>query len=93
MVKASIHGVELEIFFTPSFNIKTTDKRVEQLLRTSEVEVFDPWKMKVRKVKATKGVREAYLVLEHFRVIVPEANIKIHEMPELQRVQEEGATN
>jgi hypothetical protein len=93
MLKASIHGVELEIYFTPSFNIKTTDKRVEQLLRTSEVTTFDPWKMKMRKVKATKGIREAYMVLEHFRVIVPEANIKIHEKPELQSAKEEGVTN
>jgi hypothetical protein len=83
VLKATIGGVAVEIWFTPSFNIKTTDKRIEMLMRTAELEVFDPWKMKTRKVKATKSLNDAYLVLEEFRATIPELKISFKQAPEV----------
>jgi hypothetical protein len=83
MIKAEVLGVPVHVWFTPSFNIKTSDKRLEMLLRTVELESFDPWEMRMRKVKATKSLRDAYLVLEEYRIRVPEAKIKFSEAPEI----------
>jgi hypothetical protein len=80
-VKAELGGEQLEIWFTPSFNIKTTDKEIEFLLRGMEYEVFDPWSLRMRKVKATKGLNEAYLVLDYLNELLPELKIKITEHP------------
>ena len=83
MIKATILGEELEIWFTPSFNIKTTDKRIERILRTLEVNVFDHWETRMRRVKATKGEKEAFLVLLELSYKLPEFKIKITKAPEL----------
>jgi hypothetical protein len=83
MLKAEVMGVPVHIWFTPSFNIKTTDNRLEGLLRTTEVKVFDPWEMRVRKAKATRSLIDAYLVLEEFQYRIPEAKIKFEETPEV----------
>jgi hypothetical protein len=83
MIKAEVLGVPVHIWFTPSFNIKTTDKRLEGLLRTVELESFDPWEMRMRKVRATKSLRDAYLVLEEYRIRIPEAKVKFTEAPEI----------
>lgn len=80
-VKAELGGERLEIWFSPSFNIKTTDKEIEFILRGMEYEVFDPWTLRMRKVKATKGLREAYLVLDYLSELLPELKIKITEYP------------
>lgn len=83
MLKATIGGVILEIWFTPSFNIKTTSKDLEFQLRNLELEVYDLWSGRLRKVKATKGLIEAYLIVDKLSLLVPELNIKITEGPEL----------
>lgn len=83
MVKATVGGIPVEIWFTPSFNIKTTDKRLEMLLRGVEFETFDPWEMKMRKVRATKSEVDAYLVLSEFALRVPEMKITFEEAPEV----------
>lgn len=93
MLKATLGGVPVHIWFTPSFNIKTTDKRVEQMMRTVELESFDPWEMRMRKVKATKSLRDAYLVLEEYRVRIPELEVEFQERPELESITEEGVTH
>lgn len=80
-VTAEIGGDRVEIWFTPSFNIKTNNKELEFQLRGMEVEVFDPWRLRMRKVKATKGLNEAYLVLDYLSELLPELNIKITEYP------------
>ena len=83
VLKATIGGIPIEIWFTPSFNIKTTDKRIELLLRGAELEVFDPWELRKRNVKATKSLRDAYLLLDEYRLLVPEAGITFESVPEL----------
>jgi hypothetical protein len=83
VLKATVGGVPVEIWFTPSFNIKTTDKRLEMLLRGASFEVFDPWELRMRKVKATKSLRDAYLVLEDYSFKVPEMEITFEQAPEL----------
>lgn len=90
MVKATVGGVGVEIWFTPSFNIKTDSKEFELILRHAEYEVFDPWRMKLRTVKATKGEREAYMVLEHLRLMVPELAVTFKETPELPSSVDQG---
>lgn len=90
VLKATVGGEALEIWFTPSFNIKTTDKDLEMLLRTVSFEVFDPWEMRTRKVKATKSIKDAYLVLEEYRFKVPEMRIKFKEVPELPNSFDQG---
>lgn len=89
-VKATVGGVPVEVWFTPSFNIKTTDKRLEQLLRVAKVETFDPWRKQVRTVKATRSLRETYLVLEEYRLRVPEMKIEIEEHPEVPKNTDKG---
>lgn len=81
----------MEIWFTPSFNIKTTDKKLEHMLRKVEFEVFDPWSLTVRKVKATKSIIDAYLVIEAFQAEVPEVGIKILQAPELPSHEDKGS--
>ena len=83
ILKADFGGVPIEIWFTPSFNIKTTDKRVEHLLRSAELEIFDPWEMRMRKVKATKSLRDAYLLIEEYKAKVPELGITFEQFPEV----------
>lgn len=83
MIKATVGGERVEIWFTPSFNIKTTSKELELLLRGAELEVFDPWSKLIRTVKATKGEREAYLLLDEYRQLLPELKIKFSEAPEV----------
>ncbi|AYP68712.1 hypothetical protein BpsS36_00006 [Bacillus phage vB_BpsS-36] len=90
ILKATVGGVRCEIWFTPSFNIKTTDKTLESLLRTMELEVFDPWEMRMRKMKATKGIKEAYLIIDELKIKVPELRVKIEEAPELPAHYDEG---
>ncbi|PEZ47036.1 hypothetical protein CN367_11760 [Priestia megaterium] len=92
MLKADFGGVPVEIWFTPSFNIKTTDKRIELMLRNQEIEVFDPWSKMVRKAKATKSLQDAYLVIEEYRILVPEAKIKITQAPEVPSSTQYGTT-
>lgn len=82
-LKATVGGEAVEIWFTPSFNIKTTDKRIEMLLRTVSLEVFDPWELRSRTVKATKSLRDAYLLLEEYSYRIPELKIKFEQAPEL----------
>jgi hypothetical protein len=83
VLKATIKGETVEVWFTPSFNIKTTDKDLEMILRNVEMELFDPWKMRVRKVKATKSLIDAYLILEEYQFKVPEMEIEFKQAPEL----------
>jgi len=83
VLKATVGGEALEIWFTPSFNIKTTDKDLEMILRTVSMEVFDPWEMRVRKVKATKSIKDAYLILEEYQFKVPELKIEFQQIPEI----------
>jgi hypothetical protein len=83
MIKATIGGEPLEIWFTPSFNIKTTNKEIDFQLRNLELEVFDLWSLRSRVVKATKGEIEAYLILDKLKDLLPELNIEITEYPEL----------
>lgn len=83
MIKCTFAGVPVQIWFTPSFNIKTTDERIEAMLRNQTVEAFDPWLTLVRPCKATRSLRDAYLVLEHYRLTVPEAKIHFEEAPEV----------
>jgi hypothetical protein len=90
MVKANYGGVPVEIWFTPSFNIKTTDKRVEALFRNAEIETFDPWKKRVRKVKPTKSEIDAYLFIEEMKWRVPELKIEITEAPQVPTSVDEG---
>lgn len=80
-VRAEIGGIGVEIWFTPSFNIKTTDTEMAFMLRELEIEVFDVHATKMRTVKVTKGEWEAYLVLEQLRLENPALNIKITEKP------------
>lgn len=90
MVKAKFGGYPLEIWFTPSFNIKTTDKRIEQLIRSLEMEAYDPWEMRTRKVKATRSLRDAYLLLDACKTYVPELEVEIKQAPKLPTVEREG---
>jgi hypothetical protein len=83
VLKATVGGIPVEIWFTPSFNIKTTDKQLELLLRNVELETFDPWEMRMRKVRATKSLNDAYLVLDEYRVKVPEMKITFQQAPEV----------
>jgi hypothetical protein len=82
MLKFSIGEVRAEIWFSPSFNIKCTDKRIELMLRNQSLECYDPVSKKVRMVKATRSLEDAHLLLETYKVLVPEANIQIHEAPQ-----------
>jgi hypothetical protein len=93
MVKAIYGGIPVEVWFTPSFNIKTTDKRVEMLFRNAEIEAFDPWKKRVRKVRPTKSEIDAYLFIEEMRVRVPELKIEIKEAPPVPTSVEEGTND
>lgn len=83
VLKATVGGEAVEIWFTPSFNIKTTDKSLEMLLRTVSMEVFDPWELRRRTVKATKSLKDAYLVLEEYRHTIPELKITFKQVPEV----------
>jgi hypothetical protein len=82
MLKAVIGEIELEVWFTPSFNIKTNSKQMEQLLRNAEFTVFDPWLMTMRKTKATKSIESTYLVLEQMSITTG-VKVKYKETPEL----------
>lgn len=90
VLKVDFGGVGVEIWFAPSFSIKTDSKELEVMLRSVEVEVFDPWTFKTRKVKATKGIREAYLVIQKYKDKVPEAKIKFLQIPELENSESKG---
>jgi hypothetical protein len=91
MVKAICGGKQVEIWFTPSFNIKTEDKRLEMLFRNAEIEAFDPWRKVIRKVKPTKSEIDTYLFIEEMRVRVPELEIEVKEAPPVPTSADEGA--
>jgi hypothetical protein len=93
VLKATVGGVKLEVWFTPSFNIKTSDKALEMMLRTVELEEYDPWKQKMRNVKATRSLNDAYLVLEGYRWRVPTLEITYEQAPEVPSIKEEGVTH
>jgi hypothetical protein len=84
VLKVDFGGVPVEIWFTPSFNIKTADKRVEELLRRAELEVFDPWEMRRRKARVTKSLRDAFLVIDEYAMKVPELKISFKEAPKVE---------
>lgn len=85
MLKATVQGEGLEIWFTPSFNIKCTDREFAILLRQMEVEVFDPHQTRRRVTKIDKSEWDAYLILAQLKVEFPKLNIQITEHPELDR--------
>jgi hypothetical protein len=76
-------GVRVEIWFSPSFSIKTTDKRIELMFRNQTVEAYDPIQKRVRPCRASRSILEAYMVVEEYKNRVPELNIEIHEAPEM----------
>lgn len=83
VLKATVGGKGVEIWFTPSFNIKTDSKDLEVMLRRVEFVTFDPFQTSFRKVKATKSLIDAYLVLVHYSEVVPEVGIVFKQVPEL----------
>lgn len=84
MLKFSIGEVRAEVWFSPSFNIKCTDKRIELMLRNQSLECYDPVSKKVRTVRATRSLEDAYLLIQYYSLLVPEANIQIHEAPQIE---------
>lgn len=82
-VKAEIGGEGLEIWFTPSFNIKCTNAEMAHYIRELDFRVFDPMQTRMRTVKVTQGEWEAYLLLEHLRINFPKLGVKITEHPKL----------
>ena len=89
MLKATIDGEGLEIWFTPSFNIKSTDRELAHYLRQLEMEVFDPYKTKIKRTKIDKSEWDAYLILAQLSIEFPKLNIKIIEHPKLEGEPEE----
>jgi hypothetical protein len=83
MLKFTMGGVPVEIWFTPSFNIKTTDKRIELMLRNTTIETYDPVRKTIRPVRATKSLHDAFLLVEEYKVRVPELDIQYSEVPEV----------
>lgn len=83
MVKAEVGGVAVEMWFTPSFNIKTTSKEVEQELRRASLRAYDPWQTRMREVKVTQGEREAYIFLTELKETIPALKVKLIEFPPL----------
>ncbi|MBD1224803.1 hypothetical protein [Virgibacillus halodenitrificans] len=92
-LKAEIGGSPLEIWFSPQFNIKTQDKRIESFLRTITLEVFNPWELRVKNVRATRSIEEAYLILEELRFRMPKLDIQIKQAPELPNSYDQGSDN
>lgn len=90
VLKAKIGDKELEIWFAPSFSIKTNSKELELMLRSVEMEVFDPWELRFRKVKATRNIIDAYLIIENYKLRVPEMKITIEQAPELPNSFDQG---
>lgn len=82
MLKLTVQGEGVEIWFTPSFNIKTTSKELEFAVRSWEVDAFDPKQTAIRKVKAQQGEWEAYLLFTEIAIRIPELNIKFKKVPE-----------
>ncbi|QCK84062.1 hypothetical protein E5Z46_18775 [Geobacillus kaustophilus NBRC 102445] len=83
MLKFTFGGVPVEIWFAPSFSIKTTDKRIEMLFRKAKIETYDPLKKKIREVRPSRSEFEAYLYLEEIKNRVPELKIELEEYPPL----------
>lgn len=90
MLKATVQGEGLEIWFTPSFNIKCTDREFAIMLRELEMEVFDPYKTKIKRTKIDKSEWDAYLILSQLSVEFPKLKIKITEHPKLESEPEEN---
>jgi hypothetical protein len=82
MIEVVISGVTVFVQFTPSLKIKTTDKRLELMLRSYSCEVYDPIQKTLRVAKLSKSLYEAYLVLEEMRILLPEAQIEFKQTPE-----------
>lgn len=83
MLKFTFGGVPVEIWFSPSFNIKTTDKRIEMLFRKTSITTYDPITKQFRLVKPTNSELDAYLYLEELKIRVPELEIDIKESPSI----------
>lgn len=90
VLKATVGGKGVEIWFAPSFSIKTDSKELEVMLRSVEFETFDPFQLRFRKVKATKSLIDAYLVLFHYSQVVPEVGVVFKQTPELPNSFDEG---
>lgn len=90
VLKAKFGEKRVEIWFAPSFSIKTNSKELELMLRSVEMELFDPWELRTRKVKATKSIIDAYLVIEQYKTKVPEMGIVIEQAPELPNSFDQG---
>jgi hypothetical protein len=95
MLKFTMGGVPVEIWFTPSFNIKTTDKRIELMLRNQSIETYDPVRKTIRPVRASRSLHDAFLMIEEYKVRVPELNIEYTETPEFKTsvAEPEGTTD
>jgi hypothetical protein len=77
-------GERVEIWFAPSFSIKTNDKRLDLMFRHQTVEAYDPIQKRVRPMRASKSILEAYYIVEEYKARVPELNIEIEEAPALE---------
>lgn len=83
MIKATVGGIPVEIWFTPSFNIKTTSKELEQELRRATLRAYNPWSGSMETVRVTKGLQEAYTFLVQLNEEIPQLKITFSEAPEL----------
>lgn len=90
MLKFEIGGVPVEIWFAPSFSIKTTDKTVEMFFRTTSMTTYDPIEKRMRLVRPSRSEYDAYLYLEELKMRCPEVKIKIKETPPLPTSVAEG---
>jgi len=93
MLKFEIGSVPVEIWFAPSFSIKTTDKTVEMLFRTTSMTAYDPIEKRMRLVRPSRSEYDAYLYLIELKARVPEAKIEIKEAPSIPSSVAEEAGN
>lgn len=89
MLKFTIQGEGVEIWFTPSFNLKTTSNELAAELKSFELDVFDIKQTAMRKVKAQQGEWEAYLLFSELALRYPKLNITFEITPELPAIPEE----
>lgn len=93
MVKANVGEHRIEIWFTPSYNVKCTDKALAHSLRQLSYKTYDPIAGARRIVRIDKSELDAFLLLQHLKF---NSNLKIEftEIPEIFNEEfPEGAVN
>lgn len=76
-LEVEIAGERAKIAFVPSLKITAQSKDVEFMLKTIELDGYNPFSGKIERLRLSKSLEQAYVCLEILKSNLPEMNIRV----------------